>query len=144
MYPSTRMLAHSRAPHIFSHTYPSDMACSPPPGKVHRMYLGTAPSTLFPISPVQHYISTTDVVVYSRYCVHTVLYSCRGTLVLVVLECTSTYGHFRVHSRVHCCISQYTSTSVVYGMYTLLVYSRIHSVQVCTHSCSYSCTLQST
>jgi hypothetical protein len=25
MYPSTRMLAHSRAPHIFSHTYPADM-----------------------------------------------------------------------------------------------------------------------
>ena len=28
MYPSTRMLAHSRAPHIFSQTYPSDMTVS--------------------------------------------------------------------------------------------------------------------
>ena len=50
MYPSTRMLAHSRAPHIFSYTYPSDMTCSPPPGKVHRTFR-TAPTTLFPISP---------------------------------------------------------------------------------------------
>ena len=68
MYPSTRMLAHSRAPHIFSRTYPSDRACSPPPGKVHRTLVQLR-LPLFPISLVQQYSCAAGVDAYSY--VHT-------------------------------------------------------------------------
>ena len=41
----------SRVPHIFSHTYPSDMTCSPPPGKVRHRTFGELRSTMFRVSP---------------------------------------------------------------------------------------------
>ena len=112
MYPSTRMLTHSRVPHIFLHTYTSDMTCSPPPGnigKVRHRTFGKLRSTMFPVSPVQHYSSTGQAYflqLYSMPVRHTFysctvyagqayflqLYSCccRGTPVLVVPECTSS------------------------------------------------------
>ena len=143
MYPSTRMLAHSRAPHIFSYTYPSDMTCSPPPGKVHRTFR-TAPTTLFPISPVQQYSCTAGVGVCSRPCTHPYCctsrttavvqlhqpysstaapavqlhqpYSCRGTLVLVVLECTR-YQCVCIYMYTHM-ISEYTAVLLHQPVYS--------------------------
>ena len=86
MYPSTRMLTHSRVPHIFSHTYPSDMTCSPPPGKVRHRTFGKLRSTMFPVSPVQHYSSTGQAYflqLYSMLARHT-FYSCTAAAIEVL------------------------------------------------------------
>ena len=56
MYPSTRMLARSQAPHTFTYiSFGYDMLTTARKG---TSYLGTAPATLFPISPVHQYSCT--------------------------------------------------------------------------------------
>jgi hypothetical protein len=107
MYPSAPMLAHSRVPHIFSHTYPSDMTCSPPPGKVRHRTFGKLRLPYFLFPP---YSSTA------------VLYGCRDTLVLV----RSSTRVYMVSMRV-CTLE---SVRLIYLQYSCTVGTRV--LQLCT------------
>ena len=120
MYPSTRMLTHSRVPHIFSHTYPSDMTCSPPPGKVRHRTFGKLllyHVSCFPRTALQLYSTP-----YQAYFLQ--LYSTavpRGTLVLEyqsVPRVSMPYVHACTHTQlsdVHCAELMYQPCTHVYS-----------------------------
>ena len=85
MYPSTRMLTHSRVPHLLTYiSFGYDMLTAA--GKVRHRTFGKLRSTMFPVSPVQHYSSTGQAYflqLYSTPTRHT-FYSCTAAAVEVL------------------------------------------------------------
>ena len=137
MYPSTRMLTHARVPHIiiFSHTYPSDMTCSPPPGKVRHRTFGKLllyPVSCFPRTALQLYSTPYQAYFLQLYSTAVPVYSCtlytavpRGTLVLEH-QSVPLVSMPIVHACTHTQLSDVHCAELLYQPYTH-AYSCVHT-----------------